>query len=70
MLLSVVIERSGKEKVIKTVELSVLLSGSIGFLQLIFKFGFAEFDDVFDNTLGAVLGAVLVLIFSEVRKKR
>ena len=46
-----------------TVISACLLSGAIEFLQLVCKLGFAEFDDVFDNTLGAAIGAVLVLIF-------
>ena len=54
---------STKRKLIITVISACLLSGAIEFLQLVCKLGFAEFDDVFDNTLGAAIGAVLVLIF-------
>lgn len=32
-------------------------------MQLILKLGFAEYDDLFDNILGAAIGAVFVLIF-------
>lgn len=35
---------------------TVVLSVSIEFMQFFFKRGFAEFDDVFHNTLGAVIG--------------
>lgn len=35
---------------------AVILSGTIEVLQLLFKFGLFEFDDIFHNTLGASLG--------------
>ena len=34
------------------------------------KLGFAEFDDVFDNTMGAAIGAVVVLILINLRRSR
>jgi glycopeptide antibiotics resistance protein len=32
------------------------------------ELGFVEFDDVFDNTLGAAIGAVLVLMLGRVKR--
>lgn len=52
-----------------TVVSTSFLSGAVEFLQLILKLGFAEFDDVFDNTLGAAIGAVLVLILMRLERK-
>lgn len=33
-----------------------LLSETLEFLQLLYKLGFAEFDDVFDNRMGVAIG--------------
>lgn len=45
----------------------MLIGGGISILietiQFIFKYGFSEFDDVFHNTLGCLIGYVLFLIF-------
>ncbi|MBP3462129.1 MAG: VanZ family protein [Tyzzerella sp.] len=38
---------------------TVILSFSIEIVQLVFKLGLFEFDDVFHNTLGAIIGYVL-----------
>lgn len=59
-----------KQQLVFTVISACLLSGTVEFLQLILKLGFAEFDDVFDNTLGAAIGAVLVLILMKLRGKK
>ena len=32
------------------------------------KLGFAEFDDVFDNTMGAAIGVVVVLMLGKVKR--
>ena len=44
--------------------LSALLSMIIEILQFVLKRGFAEIDDVFHNTLGALLGFGLYRFFS------
>lgn len=33
-----------------------LLSGTVEYLQLLYKFIFAEFDNVLDNRMGAAIG--------------
>ena len=43
---------SRKQQLVFTVISACLLSGTVEFLQLILKLRLAEFDDVFDNTLG------------------
>ena len=62
------VDGSWKRKLIFTVASACLLSGTIEFLQLLFKLGFAEFDDVFDNTMGAAIGAVVVLLLGRVKR--
>lgn len=62
-LVPLCVDGSEKRKLAITVISACLLSGTVEFLQLLYKLGFAEFDDVFDNTMGAAIGAVLVLIF-------
>lgn len=61
-LVPLCVDGSEKRKLAITVISACLLSGTVEFLQLLYKLGFAEFDDVFDNTMGAAIGAVLVLI--------
>ena len=39
-------------------------------LQLVLKRGFAEPDDIFDNMLGAVIGALLIAVFCRVKAYR
>lgn len=46
-----------------------VLSMGIETLQFIFKLGFAELDDVFDNTLGAAIGALFMLWFMKPKRK-
>ena len=38
-------------------------------MQLVFQRGYSEFDDVFHNTLGAIIGFVLWKGVNEVRIK-
>ena len=45
------------------VVLSCVLSIAIEILQHIFSLGVSEFDDVFNNTLGALMGFVLTRLF-------
>lgn len=59
---------SWKRKLASTVITACLLSGTVEFLQLLCKLGFAEFDDVFDNTMGAVIGAVVMLMLGRVKR--
>ena len=68
MLVPLCVNGSRKQQLVFTVISACLLSGTVEFLQLILKLGFAEFDDVFDNTLGAAIGAVLVLMLGKVKR--
>ena len=69
VLVPLCVNVSRKQQLVFTVISACLLSGTVEFLQLILKLGFAEFDDVFDNTLGAAIGAVLVLILMKLKGK-
>lgn len=69
VLVSLCVNGSRKQQLVFTVISACLLSGTVEFLQFILKLGFAEFDDVFDNTLGAAIGAVLVLILMKLKGK-
>lgn len=69
VLVPLCVNGSRKQQLVFTVISACLLSGIVEFLQLILKLGFAEFDDVFDNTLGAAIGAVLVLILMKLEGK-
>ena len=62
------VDGNWKRKLVFAVASACLLSGTVEFLQLLCKLGFAEFDDVFDNTLGAAIGAVLVLMLGRVKR--
>ena len=62
------IDGSWKRKLVFTVASACFLSGTVEFLQLLYKLGFSEFDDVFDNTLGAAIGAVAVLMLGRVKR--
>ena len=62
------VDGSWKRKLAITVIMACLLSGTVEFLQLLCKLGFAEFDDVFDNTMGAAIGAVVVLLLGRVKR--
>ena len=59
---------SWKRKLVFTVASACLLSGTVEFLQLLYRLGFAEFDDVFDNTIGAAIGAFVVLMLGRVKR--
>ena len=64
------VDGSWKRKLAIAVASACLLSGTVEFLQLLFKLGFAEFDDVFDNTMGAAIGAVVVLMLGRVKRRK
>lgn len=58
------------KKLVLTVASACFLSGTVEFLKLLYRLGFTEFDDVFDNTMGAAIGAVVVLILINLRRSR
>lgn len=62
------VDGNWKRKLVFTVASACFLSGTVEFLQLLNRLGFAEFDDVFDNTMGAVIGAFVVLILGRVKR--
>ena len=62
------VDGNWKRKLVFTVASACLLSGTVEFLQLLYRLGFAEFDDVFDNTIGAAIGAVVVLMLGRVKR--
>lgn len=51
MLVPLCVNGSRKQQLVFTVISTCFLSETVEFLQLILNLGFAEFDDVFDNTL-------------------
>lgn len=55
-LVPLCVDGSEKRKLAITVISACLLSGTVEFLQLLYKLGFAEFDDVFDNRMGVAIG--------------
>ncbi len=52
-----------KRKCVITVIIGFLLTTVIELIQLIFHRGYFEFDDIFHNTLGTVIGIGIYLIF-------
>lgn len=62
------VDGSWKRKLAITVIMACLLSGTVEFLQLLYRLGFAEFDDVFDNTMGVAIGAFVVLMLGRVKR--
>ena len=62
------VDGNWKRKLVFTVASACFLSGTVEFLQLLYRLGFAEFDDVFDNTMGAAIGAVAVLMLGRVKR--
>lgn len=68
ILVPLCIDGSWKRKLAITVIMACLLSGTVEFFQLVLKLGFAEFDDMFDNTMGAAIGALVVLILGKVKR--
>ena len=68
VLVPLCVDGSWKRKLAITVITACLLSGTVEFLQLLYKLGFAEFDDVFDNTMGAAIGVVVVLMLGRVKR--
>ena len=68
VLVPICVDGSWKRKLVITITSACLLYGTVEFLQLLYRLGFAEFDDVFDNTMGAALGAVVVLMLGRVKR--
>lgn len=62
------VDGNWKRKLVFTVASACLLSGTVEFLQLLYRLGFAEFDDVFDNTIGAAMGAFVVSMLGRVKR--
>lgn len=48
---------------------AALVSVSIELIQLIFRLGWCEFDDVFNNTVGACIGLGLYKIFEKILER-
>ena len=63
-------KKSWNQIMLVTMILACVLSGLVESLQLFLKLGFSEFDDVFDNTLGAIVGAGLFLMIRRAIKKK
>ena len=68
VLVPLCVNGSRKQQLVFTVISGCLLSGTVEFLQLLYRLGFAEFDDVFDNTMGAAIGAVVVLMLGKIKR--
>ena len=58
----------GRTKWYKVLLIGCGLSLSIETLQFLFNRGFSEFDDIFHNTLGCLIGIMIVAIFKETWK--
>jgi len=60
-----------KSTYIKCMLCGVMLSVSIEFLQFVLKRGCCEFDDIISNSLGIIIGCVVVMILKKIsgRKK-
>ena len=56
-----------KRKWVITVIIGFLLTTAIELIQLIFHRGYFEFDDIFHNTLGTVIGICIYIIFVKLR---
>ena len=59
----------GKKKWWKVLLMMILFSASIELLQLVLKRGFCEFDDVFHNTVGGMIGYYLCILMVKIRFK-
>ena len=46
-----------------------VFSALVETLQLVFQIGLFEFDDMFHNTLGALIGYGILIVFAKLRKK-
>ena len=57
-----------KKKLLKVVLICVAFSSCIELIQLFGRFGLFEFDDIFDNTIGAFLGAVFAELLYKIMR--
>lgn len=59
----------GKKWGLKVVLIGFLLSVSIEIVQLVFRIGLFEFDDMIGNTIGCLIGAVVGKATRELKKR-
>ena len=59
----------GKKWGLKVVLIGFLLSVSIEIVQLVFRIGLFEFDDMIGNTVGCLIGAVVGKVTRELKKR-
>ena len=59
----------GEKFGLRVVLAGVLLSASIELIQLVFKIGVFEFDDMIGNTIGCLVGAVVGKTTKEIKKR-
>ena len=60
----------GEKFGLRVVLAGVLLSASIELIQLVFKIGVFEFDDMIGNTIGCLVGSVVGKTTKEIKKRR
>lgn len=60
----------GERKGIRVVFIGFLLSASIEIIQLVFRIGLFEFDDMIGNTIGCWIGAVVGKMIEKMMIKR
>ena len=68
VLVPLCLNGSWKRKLVITINSACFLSGTVELLQLLYRLGFAEFDDVFDNTIGAAICAFVALMLGRVKR--
>ena len=59
----------GEKWELKVVLIGFLLSATVELIQLIFKIGVFEFDDMIGNAIGCLIGAVVGKIAREMKKR-
>lgn len=59
----------GKKYGLRVVIAGFLLSASIEIVQLVFRIGLFEFDDMIGNTIGCLIGAVVGKLIRKKKKK-
>lgn len=60
----------GKYDLRLSLKICILFSSFIEISQLVFRKGSFELDDIFHNTLGAIIGALLYKIYDWIKNKR
>ena len=61
---------SDKYKILKALIVGLLVSLATEFSQLIWTRGVFDVDDLFNNSLGAVIGGLIVVLAMKLRNKR